>query len=265
VLAVVTAKLAGAIKLSLFERGLDPRDFALMSFGGAGGLHAIAVAEELGMRRVVFPQGPSTFSAHGILQSDIVHDLSHAGLTPLVAASLAEINRAIAELRAEGMALLAADGMPPERCLVRFEADLRYRGQAFELLTPLPKGSFGPQELERLQDAFHRLHEERFSFDDRSETIEMVTLRASAIGMLEKIAPDRERVRIDAQANTGRSVFLDGRWQEVPVHRQESVAAGAGIAGPAIIEQALTSFLLPAGWHVGAAPTGDLIAVQEAP
>ena len=138
VVRLTNATLASAIRLSLFEKGLDPRTFALLSFGGAGGLHAIPVADELGITSVVFPAGASTFSAGGILHSDIVHDLATAALLPAAPASLPALTQAAARLRAQGNARLDEDGIPPPARRLRLAADMRYRGQAFELLVPWP-------------------------------------------------------------------------------------------------------------------------------
>ena len=113
-LTVTNASLAAAIRLSLFEKGLDPREFSLLSFGGAGGLHAIPVADELGIDRVIFPRDASTLSASGILHSDLVHDLAKSRVLRAVPESLPEIERAFAELRREGAGLLDEDGVPAE-------------------------------------------------------------------------------------------------------------------------------------------------------
>ena len=122
--------------MSLFEKGLDPRQFGLLSFGGAGGLHAIDVADELGVDRVVFPADASTFSASGILRSDIMHDLASSRVMRAGPAIMPELTRACAALREQGHALLEQDGVAGDRRVLRFAADMRYRGQAFELVVP---------------------------------------------------------------------------------------------------------------------------------
>ncbi len=168
--------------------GSIPRDFALMSFGGAGGLHAVEVAEELGMTTVIFPKDPSTFSAHGILQSDIVHDLARTRIAAAEAGRCAPRSAALADaLLAEGRGAAGrrtvCRGEPAPR--TRLSADLRYRGQAFELLVPLDEA---PRSMTRpcrsCASASMQLHRQRFSFDDPGETVELVTLRLSAIGKL---------------------------------------------------------------------------------
>lgn len=263
ILAVVVAKLAGAIKLSLFERGLDPRDFALMSFGGAGGLHAVEVAEELGMTTVIFPKDPSTFSAHGILQSDIVHDLARTQVLPLKPDALAALGALATELLAEGEAVLVADGLPAERRRLELAADLRYRGQAFELMVPLDEAPNDDAALAALRARFHALHRQRFSFDDPGETVELVTMRLAAVGVLGGMATESTPEIGAADAVRERLVHLDGAWTKAPVFEQAGLGAGSEIAGPAIIEQAYTTLIIPARWRVEVRPSGDLVATQE--
>lgn len=263
ILAVVVAKLAGAIKLSLFERGLDPRDFALMSFGGAGGLHAVEVAEELGMTTVIFPKDPSTFSAHGILQSDIVHDLARTRVLPLKAGAAPAFAALAGELLREGEALLAADGLPMEQRRLELAADLRYRGQAFELLVPLDGVPQDDATLAALCARFHDAHRQRFSFDDQNETVELVTLRLAAIGRLGGVAAARAPASGVAAPLRERAVHLDGAWTTAPVFEQGRLGSGAELDGPAIVEQAYTTLIIPSGWRVTVRPSGDLVATRE--
>ena len=264
ILAVVNAKLAASIKFSLFAKGLDPRDFALMSFGGAGGLHAVEGAEELGITRVIFPRDPSTFSAHGILFSDIRHDLSRTEILPLLPESADALAAMAAELGAQGTALLDADGMAADRRRLILTADLRYAGQAFELTIPLPEGQITPETLAEMRRRFEEEHRQRFSFDDPEEAAELVTLRLTAVGVLGDggdAAPDY--APSETAGTKTRQVHVNGAWNETPVHRQLALPPGAEIAGPAIIEQEYTTMLLPAGWVLTMTPSGDMTARKE--
>ncbi|WP_226779979.1 hydantoinase/oxoprolinase family protein [Oceaniglobus trochenteri] len=261
ILAVVNAKLAASIKFSLFAKGLDPRDFALMSFGGAGGLHACEVAEELGITRVIFPRDPSTFSAHGILFSDIQHDLSRTEILPLAPDSLPTLNAIAADLRAQGAALLDRDALPEDRRALTLAADMRYRGQAFELLVAMPEGEADKASLQTLRDRFEDQHRQRFSFDDPAEAVEIVTLRLTAIGTLGDTATGATPYApSETDAPGHRPVHIDGQWQDTPVHRQLSLPPGTEVQGPAIIEQAYTTLLIPGGWSLTMTDTGDMTA-----
>jgi N-methylhydantoinase A len=262
IIAVTNVSLAAAIRLSLFEKGLDPKDFALLSFGGAGGLHAIDVAEELGIEEVVFPPDASTFSAYGILNSDIVHDLARSRVLPANAGSLPLIAEACAALRAQGEALLAQDGVPGERREMLLSADLRYHGQAFELVIPWGDVSPGVETLARLVADFHALHRKRFSYANEGDAVEVVTIRLAAIGRL----PRRDAVvaaRVPGQVVPGmRRIHLGEGWREIPVYDRGSLAGE--ITGPALIQEPYTTSYIAPGWVCAPNRHGDLMARKAA-
>ena len=261
-LTLTNASLASAIRLSLFEKGLDPRRFSLLSFGGAGGLHAIEVAEELGIARVVFPADASTFSASGILQSAIVHDLASSRIMRVGAEILPQLVQACAALRAQGTALLEQDGLPPDRRALTLAADMRYHGQAFELVVPwadLPDDAEpDEQALTQLAVAFHALHEQRFSYANPDDPVEIVTLRLTATGRLPEVSVVRPSLAAGVVEARQRSVFVDGKWREVAVHRRDALAGST--EGPALIEEPYTTVFIGAGWRCAPVPGGDLVA-----
>jgi N-methylhydantoinase A len=261
ILTVVNVGLAAAIRLSLFEKGLDPRDFALLSFGGAGGLHAIPVAEELGISEVVFPPDASTFSAFGILHSDIVHDLAKSRIMRAEPASLPDITAACAELRRSGAALLTNDGVPPDRWAMNVLADMRYRGQAFELV--IPWGDVGPTEatLATLIAHFHTLHRQRFSYANETDAVEIVTLRLAAAGRLPRPDTAGPAAPAGGEPMPTRRVFISDAWTDVAIHRRPALAAA--IQGPALIEEDYTTIYISPGWRCGPDSHGDLLARKD--
>ncbi|MDX2201672.1 MAG: hydantoinase/oxoprolinase family protein [Hyphomicrobiaceae bacterium] len=269
VLAVTNASLGAAIRLSLFEKGLDPRDFVMIAFGGAAGLHAIAVADELGIRRVVFPESASTLSAFGILHSNLSHDLVRSQLLEAAGAEVPRLAEMAASLLEEGRARLDADGVAAKDQVIELAADMRYRGQAFELTVsapPLASGAtFDLATLEALLEGFHALHEQRFSYANRGSPVEIVTMRASAVGRLSQPQPRRAGAGPGgAQPKAHRKVYLAGAWTDVPVWSRDSLS-GAPISGPAVIEEAYTTVLLEAGWSCRRLDSGHLIAERSAP
>ena len=254
VLRVTNAQLAAAVRLSLFEKGLDPRDFALLSFGGAGGLHATEVADELGITEVVFPREPGTLSAYGILFSDLVQDLARSRLyRDDQAEAVAE---AVEDLRAEADARLAEDGVAPAQRAVEISADLRYRGQAFELLVPWPEAPALPPLLAR----FHATHRARFSYAAEGDPVEIVTLRAAAIGRLDKPEEASATPADAATAPGSRQVWQGGAATSWPVWRRERLRLADVIEGPAIIEEAFATHVIAAGWRAALDPEGAIIA-----
>ena len=263
ILTLTNASLASAIRLSLFEKGLDPRQFSLLSFGGAGGLHATDVADQLGVDRVVFPPDASTFSASGILHSDIVHDLASSRVMRAGPEVLPGLAAACARLREQGTALLDQDGMPRSHQGLSLSADMRYHGQAFELVVPWGDVQPDAATLARLQASFHALHERRFSYANPADAVEIVTLRLTATGRLPQTAVVRPPPQADAPSARQRPVFTAGRWQDVDVHRRQALAGP--VNGPALIEEPYTTVFVGAGWRCEPGPGGDLIAQRMEP
>jgi N-methylhydantoinase A/oxoprolinase/acetone carboxylase beta subunit len=259
-LTVVNANLGAAVRLSLFEKGLDPRDFSLLSFGGAGGLHATDVAAEMGIREVIFPREPGTLSAYGILYSDLVQDIARSRVMPAVPASLPAIAALVDELRTEADAGLARDGVAPELREIAVAADMRYHGQAFELLVPWPDALDLPALLAR----FHAMHRQRFSYADEQEAVEIVTLRAIATGRLPKPdAADASPAPRPALKGT-RRVFEDGAWRDVPVWDREALPPEDRITGPALVEEPFATHWIGRGWTAMLGAAGALIARSDA-
>ena len=251
---VANAAMASAARLSLFEKGADPRDFVLVPFGGAAGLHAIGVAQELDMRRVLFPADPGTLSARGILFADIAHDLAETRLLSAEPAALPTLRQMADRLRQAGRAALQRDGVPVAQQRLDLSADMRYRGQGYEILVGWD-GDIDEAGLAKAIDGFHALHLERFAHQDPSETPEIVTLRLVARGLLDKAAVQISTEHRTADPKGARAI--DGRT--VPVFARESIG-DAPVAGPMIIEEPYTTLWLPAGWTIRHAGNGNLMA-----
>jgi N-methylhydantoinase A/oxoprolinase/acetone carboxylase beta subunit len=265
-LTVTNANLGAAVRLSLFEKGLDPRDFALLSFGGAGGLHATEVAEEMGITEVIFPREPGTLSAYGILFSDLVQDLARTRLTRAEVSALPQMRDMITELRQAADARLAQDGIPADQREITIAADMRYHGQAFELLVPWGQLQ-APDEaaLADLIQRFHATHKQRFSYSNLDEAVEIVTFRAIAKGRLAKPVL-REPTPASRPARKAKRRAYDGQqWCDVTVWDREALGAHDLIEGPAIIEEAFATHWISRAWQARLATGGALIAKKIAP
>ena len=266
ILTVTNAGLGAAIRLSLFEKGLDPRDFCLLSFGGAGGLHATDVAAEIGMREVALPRDPGTLSAYGILFSDLVQDFSRSVMLRAEVAALPKLAEAIAALRALADARLAADGVAPGARRVEIAADMRYHGQAFELL--IPWGEIAVPDagsLAALEAGFHATHKQRFSYSNPGDVVEIVTLRAIAVGTLPKPEVGEPVPAARPSVKGSRRVFANGAWAEVDVWDREAIKPGDTITGPVLIEEAFATHWIAAGWRAALGPAGAIIAQRTTP
>ena len=258
ILSIAVSKMAGAIRLSLFEKGLDPEDFALISFGGASGLHACETAAEIGSKRVVFPLDPGTLSAWGMLFGDIVHDLARTELMPADDTSVARLTELCTALRSQGQRVLERDGIRTDQRLFPFSLDLRYPGQAYEIGIP-----FDPDAgIKGAVARFHATHHALFNHSDPSVTPEIVVLRLAATGRLSapqmhtqpgsETAPQEPRKQVHGPSGTS-----------MPIYERHQLNADTVLQGPLIIEEDHSTHYIPANWAVTVHPSGALIADHE--
>jgi N-methylhydantoinase A len=256
---VAVSAMAAAIRLSLFEKGLDPRDFALVSFGGAGGLHACDTADELGATRVIFPRDPGTLSAWGMLSSDLVHDFARSSLMPADRNAIPALEAVTRSLLEQGEAALEADGVARDLRALPLSLDLRYPGQGYEIGVPLKDAA----SIEAAVAAFHAAHHAQYAHNEPNVTPEIVTVRCAATGRLSKPGPRPFKATAASGPKTFRSTFIRGARNDVPVHDRDGIAPGASLAGPAIIEEAHSTLYLPPGWNLTATETGELLGSRE--
>jgi len=260
VVAVATARMAAAIRLSLFEKGLDPKDFALISFGGAGGLHACDTAAEIGTGRVVFPRDPGTLSAWGMLFGDVVHDLARSRLTTAGGASVPTLAALVAELRAEAEELLARDGIAEADRAFPVTLDLRYPGQAYEIGVALPGAMVDARALAEAVAAFHDAHERQYAHAERHVTPEIVTVRMAATGRLTRPGARPFDATAGGRPKASRKIRAAGTEVDAAVWERAAIGTDVVIDGPAIVEEPHSTLLLPPGWRLTAHPSGALIA-----
>ena len=260
IVRIAVVRMTGAIKEISLMRGFDPRDFALFAFGGAGPLHAALIAEELGMSEIVVPPLSGAFSAHGMLVADRRRDISRTRIMDLEGLDLAEVRAVLAPMRDAATAELAAEGFAPAAMRFEESVDLRYRGQAFELTTPLAPSM---ENLAQLIEAFHRVYEQRYAHADDGP-VEAVSFRLSAYGIGEKPPPPRLDAADAGEALGGtRPVRFTGATRDAQVWQRELLADGARIAGPAIIEEAGAATLVPPGFAVTRHATSALVMRRE--
>lgn len=248
---IANANMLRAIRLVSVERGLDPRRFALLAFGGAGPVHAAALAAELDIPRVIVPRNPGNFSAFGLLVADLSRDAVRTQLTPLRPEALDGIRQVYVDLEAQLIEQFAADGFDPGQVVFRRSVDARYVGQAYEVNVTVPVGLLAPSDVGALEEAFHAAHAERYGHSAPGEPVELVNFRAIATVPTAKPAfPRLERTDSDgAAARIGeRPAWFDGSGDPVPtpVLDRDQLDAGVVLTGPAIIEEpGATTVLLP--------------------
>jgi N-methylhydantoinase A len=259
ILRIAVSRMAGAIRLSLFEKGLDPEDFTLLSFGGASGLHACDTAEEIGIARVVFPRDPGTLSAWGMLYSDVVHTLVRTRLISADADALPALQAISVDLQREGAARLNAEGINSGEQSLPIALDMRYPGQAYEIQVRFDF-SEGAVALAAATERFHALHFAQYAHAERHVTPEIVAVRVEAVGKLEKPAERMFGPQTSTEPKGKRRVFARSEWQEVAVFARSGIPSHATLFGPLIVEETHATHFIPPEWELTTASTGDLVA-----
>lgn len=245
---VVSTTMAEGIRLLSVKRGVDPREFAILAFGGAAGLHVSRVARQLQIRKVYIPAAAPVLSAYGMLSTDLQYDFSRSYTASLDQIDLQAVQRIIHALEAQGRQKLREQGVPEEAIEVVCSADMRYLDQIYEVNVPLPDLSQDRSSLLAQWAAnFHRRYQELFSYHQLDQEIRLVTLRVSVSGRLPKITlPEKTGSGTLEQALRGkRRVFL-GAWKEIPVYTIEALYPGVTIDGPALLESEFTTILVDA-------------------
>ena len=265
--AVANAGMARAIRAVTVERGLDPRDMALMAFGGGGPLHAVDVALALGIGRVVVAPMSGVFSAAGMLAADVEHSLVRAILAPLASVEPGVVQGALDALRQEGLRDLVAEGYGPEAVSLRFSADLRYIGQSSELGVSLPGAVFDADARAALATAFRSAYADVFGYGSH-DPLELVNLRLTAVGT----APGRldfGTLALDAAALDGITGQRDVSFTSGAPRTPAALLARGGlgtdpVAGPAIIESYDTTIAIPPGATARVGDNGTILITVPA-
>ncbi len=252
VVQVANAHMERALRVISVERGHDPRDFTLLSFGGAGGLHAADLARGLGIPRLLVPPLASTLSAFGMLAADVVKDYSRTVMLPGVI-SFSDLKARMQPLADRGLAEVRAEGVPRRDVRLEPSLDMRYRGQSYELTVPLSPA---------FRQEFHRLHERQYGYAKESAPVEIVTLRLRAVGKIPPPPlpagalhkPDPRGAFLET-----RPVVFDGGPLDTRLYRAEALAPGNRLDGPALVVRVDTTVLLAPGDRAEVDRYGNLL------
>jgi N-methylhydantoinase A len=241
VVDVANANMESALRVISVERGHDPRDFTLVTFGGAGGLHAVRLAASLSIPRVLIPENPGLLSALGVLLSDSVQDFSQTVMLRTADADSRALEARYLGLERKGIAAMKAEGFAAGRIRLERWIDMRYRGQSYEINLPYTSG---------FERDFHRRHEHRYGYADPERESEIVTLRVRARGIPPKPRlprgrpgpPDPRRALIRTK-----DVYFDGRLCRTRVYERSLLRPGHRLSGPALIFEYSASTAIPPG------------------
>ena len=266
IIRVINSNMALAIRSNSVARGVDPREFSLVPFGGAGPLHGVALAEAVSARDVLVPVAPGITAAMGLLETDMQYEHVRSFITSLTSvdeAAVERLNALVEELVADCRRDLENDGVPPERQSFQRVAECRYHGQGFELRAEIPEGRLGAGDISRIVESFYAQHrlDYGYAFDDTE--VELITVRVIGTDKIEPL-----RLRPLERANgasyesallySRRTTFDDGTTADTPRYDRGQLRAGHRVAGPAVLIQHNSTVLVPPAYAAEVSEYGSL-------
>jgi N-methylhydantoinase A len=265
ILAIINAKMAEAMRTITVEQGIDPREYSLVAFGGAGPMHAVALAQELEIEEIIVPPAPGTFSAFGMLQTDIRHDLTQTYYEAMAPSLAEDLESIYAKLEDEAREVLDDEGVPEIRMGLLRTADMRYVGQEYFVNVELPQnGRLTAGALEELTNRFHTAYKTRYGHSTPGAPIEFVNLRVAALGELERdVAGFEPPAGGELPPHDTREVVFEGERVPTRIYRRGELSARVQVAGPLVIEEDTATTVVPPGWRAKVDELGDVIISQE--
>jgi N-methylhydantoinase A len=250
ILRIAATAMSYAVKGVTTERGLDAGDFVLFAYGGAGPLHAVQVAREIGIRKVIIPPAPGVFSAFGMLFADLRYDYVRTAPMRLDDASFAQMESVYRELEDQGRAAIGNTSVSPHRIEIKRAADMRYVGQEHAVTVDLPVRVFQREDRKAIKRHFDEMHALRYGTSAPDERAEIVSLRSTVTGLMRKPPQGKiargQKAPPKAAATGKRPVWFGSAFRATSTFRRAELTAGNRIAGPALIEEhASTTVLMP--------------------
>lgn len=266
IVEIANSSMAKILRIVSVERGYDPRGFTLMAFGGAGPMHACALAEDLGIPRIVVPVNPGLFSALGMLAADFTHHVSRPVMLSVDEVEVDTIEGIYREMEEAGRGVLAGRSTPLTDIFFVRQADMRYRGQAYELTVPAEK-PLDDEGLRTLAERFHDRHRSVYGYAVEGEGVELINLRLTAVGVTPK--PEMKRIAptgrdLSQALLTSRDVFFERceRYVKSPVYVRERLEPGDVVEKPCVIEQYDATTVVYPGWRAVVDEFGSLILTR---
>jgi N-methylhydantoinase A len=251
------------VRVISIERGYHPKDFSILGFGGAGAFVAAEVARELAIPTTIIPPGPATFSAFGMLMTDVVNDFSQTAIMPLEAASIDGANEVFARLAATGAEALGADGFPQESWLFLPSAEMRYQGQEHTVNVPFSTHTLSAEDVAAILEQFSAVHHQQYGHH-MDDPVEIVTLRMRTVGLLPR--PELPKIAAGDGSAEGaragsRSVYRaeSGGYSDYAVYDRGKLRSSDSLEGPAIIEEPSSTTVIHAGDVLTVGEHGELV------
>lgn len=245
IISVANANMSNAVRLISIARGYDPRDFALVAFGGAGALHGAAIAKELSIPVVLIPLNPGVTSALGCLLVDVQHDFSDSFMALAKDTKAADLEKAFKSLEDEASRRLVSEGISSENVMIERFSEMMYQGQYRSLLVRAPSNI---SNVDELIDNFHKEHQREYNFKREDAPVSLFRVAIKATGMVSKAElKQHDYNAYEPKSDETREVFFEGNSHNASIYQREALSAGAKFSGPAIIDQLDSTTFVPPG------------------
>jgi N-methylhydantoinase A len=264
---IVNSNMVNGIRRVSVERGYDPRDFVLVGAGGATAAHITSLATEIGIDTVILPKLASGLCAFGQIISDVKYNYMATSPLRLEGTAYAKISRLFEQIEAQGVKHLVADGFAKSAIRIERSLDMRYVGQVHECTVEIGNLADDTRALEKVKAAFHKRHEELYTYSEPHNAVEVVNIESTLYGHVEKPQPPRVKKGVPpAKAMVGRrrAIFAaDGKPVDTPVYDGSKLGAGATIKGPAIIEEVTTTIVIEPKWSARLDVSGSYVITRK--
>jgi N-methylhydantoinase A len=262
-LAVINAKMADAMRTITVKQGIDPREYSLVAFGGAGPMHAVALAAELEIKEVIVPWAPGTFSAWGMLQTNVRHDLTQTFYQAMDATTLQDLESVYQQLEEQGREILRSEEVADEQMGFLRTTDMRYIGQEYSVNVPVSSES-GKDGREVIATRFHDAYKTRYGHSTPGAPIEFVNLRVAAFGKLIRRTAGFRTAEGGQSYDVGtRPVIFNGKALSARFYRRDRLPTGVVLAGPHVIEEETATTVVPADWISRVDELGNIIITRK--
>jgi N-methylhydantoinase A len=263
IIRVVNANMVRGISVNSTQKGYDVREFSLLAFGGAGPLHAIELADDMGIDQVIIPPFCSVFSAFGAVTSDVRHDYVQTVALSQAEANAPTLQAIFEQLEARARQRLAEEKIADAQVQLQRAADLRYEGQSYELTIPIPTdGTLGQEDVEKVIEDFHEWHDRLYAYSEPGESVEFINVRLTGIGNVPEVQLSQRSTknRSKPKPKSERPVYFLGHgFLPSKVYERRDLANGQTWQGPCLVEETTSTTVIPPGWTSTVDAYGNLI------
>jgi N-methylhydantoinase A len=264
IVEIANANMLKMLRIVSVEQGYDPQDFCLIPSGGSGPVHAVELAEDLGIREVIVPPSPGLLSSQGLLSADVRYDFRRTFVASVGKVNLAELATIASDMRSEGERSLQRYKIPASSIEISVSAEMRYLGQAYELNVPLPSDGFDEAARQEMIEAFHKKHERLYGRRHSEGDVQVVNLLLTVIGRVQAVRhPELERVESAPEPIMRARTWFRGRpVDDCPCYSREAIRAGQRFEGPAVVAGQDSTLVVPPGWSVECDTYGNLLITR---